>query len=177
MRLVTTTLVFPALLALPTGCATRPTSSSPSEAAPASAARQTSGAPLAWLAGCWEQTTATRVVQEHWLPPAGGTLLGVSRTVRRGAAGDAMVEFEFLRIFARGDALVYAAQPSGRPPTEFVADSAGDSAVTFVNEAHDFPQRITYRAVGSDSLVARVEGPSGGGVQGIDFRYARVACD
>jgi hypothetical protein len=131
---------------------------------------------LSFVAGCWEQRSATRVVEEHWMPPAGGALLGVSRTLRKGAAGETMAEFEFLRIVSRDGGWVYIAQPSGRAPTEFVAGSAGDGEVTFVNEAHDFPQRITYRAIGRDSLFARVEGPSGGGVRGIDYRYARVGC-
>jgi hypothetical protein len=135
-------------------------------------------APLAWLAGCWEARSTRRVVQELWLPPVGGTLVGVSRTVRRGATadGDQMVEFEYLRIVPRDGRWVYVAQPSGRPPTEFTASAAGDTAVTFTNLAHDFPQQILYRRVGADSLVARVEGSANGQERGIEFRYARATC-
>lgn len=125
-------------------------------------------APLAWLAGCWELRTPTRVTLEQWMPPAGGLMLGMSRTLVRGAAR----EFEFLRLQAREGVAVYVAQPGGRPPTVFPATVVTDSSATFENLAHDFPQRIIYRRRGADSLVARVEG----GERGFDLPMARVAC-
>jgi hypothetical protein len=51
-----------------------------------------------------------------------------------------------------------------------------DSAVAFANPEHDFPQRILYRRVGADSLIARIEGKQGDKVRGIDFPMTRVAC-
>jgi uncharacterized protein DUF6265 len=51
-----------------------------------------------------------------------------------------------------------------------------DSAVTFENPSHDFPQRIIYRRRGADSLLARVEGMRGGQLRGSDYPYRRVAC-
>lgn len=147
------------------------------------------GNTLAWFAGCWEQRTPRRVVQETWLAPAGGAMLGVSRTLRRPSAAaatananatdvarDSMIEFEFLRLFARDGRWIYAAQPSGRTPTEFVASLATDTSVTFTNLQNDFPQQITYRRRGADSLLARIEGPMNGTTRAIDFPYARVAC-
>jgi hypothetical protein len=135
---------------------------------------------LAWFAGCWEQRTPRRVVQETWLAPAGGTMLGISRTLRRGSetdvARDSMVEFEFMQLFVRDGRWIYAAQPSGRAPTEFVAGLATDTSVTFTNLQNDFPQQITYRRRGTDSLLARIEGPMNGTTRAIDFPYARVAC-
>lgn len=133
-------------------------------------------AALAFMAGCWEQRTGARLVEEHWLAPRAGGLLGMARTTRN----DTLLEFEFTRIVARGDTLVFIAQPSGRPPTEFRASSVREGAVTFENLANDFPHRVTYRAAGSagsaDSLIARIEGTHAGRVHGIDFPFARVAC-
>ena len=77
----------------------------------------------------------------------GGNLLGISRTTR----GDSLAGFEFMRIHGRGDTLIFAAQPSGQPPADFFATLVGDRDVLFENPAHDFPQRIRYRAVGADS--------------------------
>jgi Domain of unknown function (DUF6265) len=130
-------------------------------------------ASLDWLAGCWERRNGPRVVEEHWLAPRGGLLLGMSRTTR----GDSLVEFEQVRIYEVGDTLVYAAMPSRQAPAEFRAapPHRGDD-LTFANPAHDFPQRIRYRRIGSDSLVARIEGESNGATRGIDFAYRRVAC-
>ncbi len=127
---------------------------------------------LAWLAGCWELRTATRVTHEQWMAPLGGLMVGMSRTV----AGGVVREWEALRIEARDGALVYAAQPGGRPATDFAATVVTDSSVTFANPAHDFPQRIIYRRVGSDSLVARIEGEINGQSRGIDFPMRRSNC-
>jgi hypothetical protein len=128
---------------------------------------------LNWLAGCWERRKGPTLVEEHWLAPRAGVLMGMGRTVR----GDSLREYEFTRIYERGDTLVYAAQPSGQAPAEFRALPSAERAVTFENPAHDFPQRVIYRAAaGSDSLLARVEGTIGGRVRGNDFNYRRVAC-
>lgn len=131
---------------------------------------------LAWLAGCWEASSGTRSVEEQWLRPRGGTMMGMSRTVRREGKLETTQEYEFLRLFARDGKLVYAALPSGQQGTEFVETELGESQVTFGNPAHDFPQIIRYRRVGADSLQARVEGTLGGNSRGFDVRYRRVPC-
>jgi Domain of unknown function (DUF6265) len=143
------------------------------QAAPASAnAPAADIARLSWLTGCWELRTASRVTQESWIAPAGGLMLGTSRTVVREVAR----EFEFLRIESRAGVATYVAQPNGGTATPFGATAVSDTAVTFENLQHDFPQRIMYRRVGADSLVARIEGPQGGQVRGIDFRMQRIGC-
>jgi hypothetical protein len=127
---------------------------------------------VAWLAGCWQQTNGRRTVDEQWTRPRGGLMLGAGRTVD----GDSLVECEQVRIFERGGRLVYGARPSGQEPAEFVSILVSDSAVTFENLGHDFPQRVMYRRVGADSLVGRVEGTRAGRVRGVDFPYRRVSC-
>lgn len=97
----------------------------------------------------------------------------MSRTTR----SDRLVGYEFLGIHERGDTLVLVAEPAGQARTEFRARGpVPPRAVVFENPGHDFPQRIHYRAVGSDSLRARVEGTRGGERRGFDVAYARTAC-
>jgi hypothetical protein len=127
---------------------------------------------LAWLAGCWEQAAGPRLVEEQWTRPRGGLMLGSGRTVR----ADSLVEYEQTRIFERGGRLVYGANPSGQAAAEFESIELSDSAVTFENPGHDFPQRVMYRRHGADSLIGRVEGMRDGRLRGVDFPYARVAC-
>lgn len=125
-----------------------------------------------WLTGCWERRAGTLLVEEQWTTPHAGILLGLSRATR----GDTLVGYEFMRIHARDGALVFDAQPSGQAATEFVASSATARDLLFENAANDFPQRVRYRAVGTDSLAARIEGVVDGQLRGIDFPYARAAC-
>ena len=127
---------------------------------------------LGWLAGCWQRTSGSTVVDEQWMRPRAGMMLGMSRTVRQ----DSVTEFEQLRIYARGGRVVYAASPSGQSSAEFEAGATTDSMVVFENPTHDFPQRIIYRRLGTDSLAARIEGARGGRTRGIDFPYQRTSC-
>ena len=68
---------------------------------------------LHWLAGCWTFATPTTTIEEQWMQPRGGSMVGMSRTVTNGRHR----EHEFLRIFASGDTLVYAAAPDGDSPS------------------------------------------------------------
>jgi hypothetical protein len=140
--------------------------------APAILPAQSGVARLGWLAGCWQRDTPTSTVEEQWMSPRGGTMLGMGRTVRR----DTTIAWELLRIDARGDTLVYHALPSGQAPAQFAQAGLTDSSVVFENVAHDFPQRIRYVRRGADSLLARIEGVQDGVTRGVDFRFRRVAC-
>ncbi len=127
---------------------------------------------LGWLAGCWEQADGPRLIEEQWMRPRAGLMLGISRTV----VNDSLREYEQVAVFERSGHLVYAATPARQPPAEFESLTVSDSAVTFENLVHDFPQRVSYRSRGPDSLVARIEGIRNGRLRGVDFPYRRAAC-
>ena len=65
--------------------------------------------------------------------------------------------------------------PSGQAEAAFPLKEIGENAVTFENPQHDFPQRILYRLVDKDTLVARIEGSLGGQARSADFPYVRCA--
>jgi len=129
-------------------------------------------AQVGWIAGCWELSAGSRRIDEQWMAPRAGLMLGVSRTV----VGDSLREYEQVALFERAGRLVYAATPARQAPAEFESIAVSDSAVIFENPTHDFPQRVIYRRHGADSLVARVEGLRGGRLRGSDYPYRRVAC-
>lgn len=127
-----------------------------------------------WLAGCWAMQRGARSTLEMWMPPAGGLMLGASRTVADGK----VVEFERMQLAERDSAFVYTALPSGQPEASFRSVVVSDNGFTVENLQHDFPQRIIYRRAGADSLVARIEGPGrDGGTRGIDYPMRRTACE
>lgn len=126
-------------------------------------------AKLAWLQGCWALEGAERGSGEHWMGPAGGTMLGMSRTVRKGRT----VEYEFIRIVQDPDGrLSFIAQPSGQAQASFPLLHQDGDSVVFQNPAHDFPQRIIYRRIKDSGLHARIEGKG----KGIDFPMVRTPC-
>ena len=132
---------------------------------------------LRWMTGCWEQKGARSTIEEHWTRPAGGTVLGIGRTIRHNPAGDSTRVYEFTRIIERNGKLVFVAQPSGQSTADFTEESLTDSSVTFSNPAHDYPQSVSYARRGSDSMYARTDGNVGGKNRRIEFKYARRSCD
>ncbi len=136
-----------------------------------SAQSQESLSDLAWLAGGWQGTMGKAQIEEHWIQPAGGTMLGVSRTV----AGGRTVSFEFLRIEARPDGPVYVAQPQGRPPVEFKLTQRSENRAVFENPQHDNPKIIRYSKEADGSLRAEIEGDEKGKHQKMEFKFQPIA--
>ena len=127
----------------------------------------------AWLAGCWSSDGREKGSGEHWLQPAGGTMLGVSRMIKDGKT----VAYEFMQIKADATGnLVFVATPSGQPEATFSLSSHSEGHLVFENPSHDFPQRIAYQAKAGGKLHARVEGKRSGVQRAIDFPMSRVAC-
>jgi hypothetical protein len=129
---------------------------------------------LAWLGGCWQAESGEPGSMEQWLPLAGGSLMGVGRTVKQGKT----VAYEFMQIREEAnDALVFHAQPSGRPPNSFTAIRVSETEVVFENLQHDCPQRVAYARDGATKLNARIEGTRNGQLRVIPFPMVKVSCD
>ncbi|HUP65427.1 MAG TPA: DUF6265 family protein [Thermoanaerobaculia bacterium] len=123
---------------------------------------------LAWISGQWRSVIGGVVMEESWLPPAGGIMLGMHRDVRP----EGKPFFEFLRIEMDESGPVYVAQPRGREATRFPLKKSDGQRVTFENPEHDFPKRIIYWKE-SDRLCARVEGDEPGAAE--QWCWERVA--
>lgn len=127
---------------------------------------------LAWLAGGWSVAQGDVTVEEHWIPPAGGTMLAVGRT----STAEKTLFFEFLRIETRKDGLVYVAQPKGAAPgTDFKLTKMIEHSVKFENPAHDFPKSLEYTLHADGTLLAHLEGLEDGKPATDDFLYSRAA--
>ncbi len=128
---------------------------------------------LKWMAGCWAQDGREAGSVEQWTAPAGGTMLGMSRTV----SGGKTVAFEYLRIVEQEDGWFgLIASPSGQETARFKLVSISENEVVFENKEHDFPQRIVYRLIGNGKLLGRIEGIVDGAERGADFPMTRTNC-
>jgi hypothetical protein len=127
---------------------------------------------LGWLAGEWRMERAGRVVDEHWMAPVGGVMLGMSRTVAKGK----VVEHEFIQIReGPGGELFFVALPSRQKESTFKALSQTDTEIVFENKEHDFPQTIGYRLNPDGTVLAWIEGPRADGTtRRVEFAYKRV---
>lgn len=126
-------------------------------------------ADLSWISGDWQTAPGgRRQIEEHWTTAAGGSMMGMSRTV----AGDKTVEFEYLRIEQREDGIYYVAHPKARcPGTDFKLTRASATEAVFENPQHDFPKRIIYRKT-DDGLTASIDG--GEGSKSVSFVFKKM---
>jgi len=109
---------------------------------------------LAWISGDWETTSGPMQIEEHWTRVAGGSMIGMGRTIAKGKT----VFFEYLRIESRAEGIYYVAHPKARPGTDFKLVRVEGQSAVFENLAHDFPKRLIYRKNADGSLTTRVEG-------------------
>jgi hypothetical protein len=127
---------------------------------------------LAWLAGCWRSEAADPLVAENWLAPAGGSMVGMTRTVRQRA--NVAQAFMQIREIA-GGGLVFVNQANGKGEAVYTLVQATDAAVSFENEGLDFPQRVSYRLDEAGRLHVRLQGPPS--AAGSEAVLARASCD
>jgi hypothetical protein len=127
---------------------------------------------VGWLQGCWIMTAGQSTIEEHWMAPRGGTMIGTGRTVRNGRLAD----YELIVLREQGDRLAYEAHPSGQPATTFLSRTIDEAMVVFENAEHDFPQRVGYERSSTDSLKAWIEGSDKGQPRRVEFAYRRAPC-
>lgn len=127
---------------------------------------------LEWLAGCWQGERPGRLTEEQWMAPAGGSMVGMSRTV----VEDRTVAHEYLRIESVAGQLRLIAAPSGQAQAEFGLLELGETSVAFSNPEHDFPQVIRYILQPDGSLLGRIEGEMEGRARVVDFPLRRTPC-
>jgi hypothetical protein len=125
---------------------------------------------LAWFAGCWQVARGNQVIDEQWMTPRAGVMLGMSRTVRAGRT--TATEFVTLRVV--DGRVVYEANPSGQKPTPFPATTVSSRRAVFENPSHDYPKRIIYQRMGDAALTASIDDGAGG--KRVEYPFRRVDC-
>jgi hypothetical protein len=133
-------------------------------------------APLAWLEGCWRGSANRREFREHWMPPRGNLIVGVSQTVMN----DKTLDFEYLRIEPRADGVYYVILPPGRNEAAYKLTgqpaAGADDEFVFTNPALEFPRKITYRHGAQGWLYATVAGTVKGADKEITYPMRRINC-
>ena len=88
---------------------------------------------LSWLSGDWRRCKDGEIVEERWLGPRGGMLIGANLASSKGKAS-----FENLRIATSDGGWTYWASPMGRTPVPFRLVEASAQRAVFANPEHGF---------------------------------------
>lgn len=128
---------------------------------------------VAFLTGCWTgPSRGGGTIEEFYTAATGDRMLGATRYLRGGKVTD----FEFTQVVAAEAGPVMIPQPKGNPPEPFPWKEGDGTFATWDRGGSDFPQRVAYRAIGGDSLIAAIEGAANGQPRRIEWRMHRVKC-
>lgn len=110
---------------------------------------------LGWLTGTWEGPYRNGQLEECFMRPNGGSLLGVSRIVINGQ----LVHREYLDFTEREDGrIVLKVTWPERTTAELVLGALREKEAVFDNLVGEMPSRLVYRLGEDLRLVVRVEG-------------------
>ncbi|HEY2976004.1 MAG TPA: DUF6265 family protein [Pyrinomonadaceae bacterium] len=128
---------------------------------------------LSWLSGCWERRQGSAILEEIWSKPAGGSMLGLGRTVKENRT----VSFEFMQFREENGSLVFLPQPQGGSRVPFPLKDSSGGKLTFENKEHDFPQTVIYERKEPRLLLAAIEGTYKGKEEREESQMRKVDCN
>ena len=125
---------------------------------------------LSGLVGAWQMNTKRGVIGEEWKSISENQLQSRGYFISNGT--DTVVN-ERVTLEKKGDGIYYTstvANQNGGQSVAFKLTAVENKSYIFENPQHDFPKRIVYELVSSDSLHAFTDG----GGKRLDFGYRRV---
>lgn len=127
-----------------------------------------------WLLGTWEMNSPRGSIFEGWKQVNDSLFQGKSYML----AGKDTIVMENMKLEQRGNTLIFTpfvmGQNSGQP-VAFVSSNISNNELIFENPQHDFPQKISYRLINSDSLLAKISGSLYGTETVQDFPMKKIS--
>lgn len=114
-----------------------------------------------WLIGNWENKTDQGTLSENWEKTNDSVFHGQSYFIKKKDT----LHSELVELSQKGEELIYSPVVKGQNndlPVAFKLTSATANQLVFENLAHDFPQRISYKRITADSLLAEISGKQQG---------------
>ncbi|MDR6922673.1 MULTISPECIES: DUF6265 family protein [Chryseobacterium] len=117
---------------------------------------------MEWLLGTWETKTPKGSLYETWTRKSNFEFQGKSYFLKN---KDTLL-FETVQLVEKDKKLHYIVsvkKQNGGFPVSFVSkNTSEEKATVFENPLHDFPQAISYKKTGKDSLLAEISGSKHG---------------
>lgn len=110
-----------------------------------------------WLLGNWESKSVDGNLTETWKKVNDSTFEAQSYYVKEKDT----LHFESITLQQKGEELTYSTAVKGQnndKPVTFKLTTATQKQIVFENPKHDYPQKISYTQITSDSLVAKISG-------------------
>ena len=129
-------------------------------------------AAVEWLVGTWENKTADGDFVEIWNKTNDSLYIGGSYFIK----GKDTLHHEQIELLQTGSSIWYITTVRGQnneQPVRFQLTQQMGPQFVFENPKHDFPKKIIYQRIGSDSLVATISGIQQGKVSSENYPMKR----
>ncbi|WP_395060127.1 DUF6265 family protein [Flavobacterium sp.] len=114
-----------------------------------------------WFIGEWGNSTKESDFTEIWTKSTDSSFVGESFII---VAKDTVFH-ENVILEQRNDSLFYTVSVKNQTnenPVSFFLTKSSEKELVFENPKHDFPNKITYKQITKDSLVAEISGNQNG---------------
>jgi hypothetical protein len=114
-----------------------------------------------WLTGTWEQKLPDGTVTEIWIKENDSTFSGKSYFVKEKDT----IHLETIVLSQKNENLLYIPTVAGQnndEPVTFKSTLEAENTFTFENPQHDYPQKIVYKKISNDRLIATISGKQQG---------------
>lgn len=111
-----------------------------------------------WLIGNWENKMDEGLLTETWIKENDSTFSGTTYFIINKKD---TVHSETIILKQIKDELIYSPTVKGQnndEPVDFKLSSENENTFAFENPKHDYPQKIVYKKVNENSLVATISG-------------------
>ncbi|WP_297513618.1 DUF6265 family protein [Flavobacterium sp.] len=126
-----------------------------------------------WLLGSWHNTTTSMDAQEHWKKMEATVFEAESFILVQ--KDTVFYEHVDLKKTSKGwDYIVSVRDQNKEKPVCFSSTYIGTDSLVFENSKHDFPNRIVYKKIKADSLVATIFGMQNGKATSEIFPFKKM---
>jgi hypothetical protein len=136
----------------------------------------------AWISGAWSGTLGDRTIEQHWMTPLAGSMVGMYRSIRDSKP----TLYEILAIEQDGEGLAlrikHFAPGAGLVGQEAKDESMNHALVSIEQRKAVFeaatpagPVRVTFSSPDAASLTIVVERQREGKPVATEFKYKKVA--
>jgi hypothetical protein len=126
-----------------------------------------------WILGNWAHQNEAETTVESWSKLNDSTFIGSTAYLH----DTDTLNTEYIELIKRNGTLLYkpkvSNQNNGEAVTFQLIKQDGDEMV-FEDSLHDFPQRISYRLIRQDSILAEISGQINGRSKTISFPFHRI---
>lgn len=116
---------------------------------------------MSWLEGSWENKQPEGTLTETWQKINDSTYSGQTLFIKEKDT----IHFEEIVLSQKGETLFYTPTVKGQnndEPIEFKLTNSTENEFIFENPKHDYPQKIAYKKLNANNLVATISGKQQG---------------